>query len=99
MAIKTTQRGGATAGRGDQPYANWHPSMGEPKTATGGSGNKPPRSPKTKTGGSKGDGYDYNKGNNYGPDKKSPRDYNAKSPGITKKGNVYNVPDSYWGNR
>jgi hypothetical protein len=53
MAIKTTQRGGGTAGRGDQPYRDWHPSMGEPKTATGGSGKKPPTNPKTATGGGK----------------------------------------------
>lgn len=105
MAIKTTTRGGAKAGRGDQPYDNWHPSMGEPKTAAGGSGKKPPKTPKTTTGGSKDKGSgDYSKGNGYYPHHvlpqgKVPRDMNAQSDRIMKKDNVYQVPDSFWGHR
>lgn len=131
MTIKTFQRGGHGAGRGDQPYDfnSWHPSMGEPKTATGGGGKQPPKKPRTKTGGGKepyGDmgkkksdpkksdpgqngketSFDFNAGNNFPmhpshvlPQKKVSRDMHQQSDQIMKMGNVYNVPDSYWGNR
>lgn len=105
MAIKTTRNGGAKAGRGDQPYDMWHPSMGEPKTATGGGGKKPPKKPRTTTGGgkepekpsdNKQDGmHPYH----VLPQKKVPREMTPQSDKIMKMGNVYQVPDSYWGNR
>lgn len=121
MAIKTTIRNGSQAGRGDQPYDfnSWHPSMGEPKTATGGGGKKPPTKKPTKTGGNgenpydgmgkkkSGTGqskkpkepYDYNTPmhpSHVLPQKKVSRDMHSQSDQIMKKGNVYNVPDSYW---
>lgn len=104
--IKTTTRGGANAGRGDQPYPQWHPSMGEPKTAAGGSGKKPPKSPKVTTGGSKDKGKNdkpSKSGGNYPhhvlPLGEVSRDMHSQSDAIMKQGNVYHIPDSFWGHR
>lgn len=137
MTIKTFHRGGYGAGRGDQPhdYNTWHPSMGDPKTATGGGGKQPPKKPRTQTveggggespyggmgkkksgtgqgkksgtgQGKKDNPYDYHGGQggpmhpyHVLPQKKVSRDMHSQSDQIMKKDNVYNVPDSYWGNR
>ena len=47
MSIRSSIRGGAGAGRGDNAHYSWHPSMGTPHPSEAGSGSgggkKPPR--------------------------------------------------------